>query len=72
MKLINADMCLQTMNDFHVFDCDKEKMFQQGSRYFFQTQNVLQIGDNIDVCSTNIPIFSSIFWIIDVMNSFRV
>ena len=26
MKLINADMCLQTMNDFHVFDYDKEKM----------------------------------------------
>ena len=49
MKFINADMCLQTMNDFHVFDCDKEKMFQQPSRYFFQTQNVLQIGDNIDV-----------------------
>ena len=48
MKLINADMCLQTMNDFHVFDYDKEKMLQQTLAVTsLKTQNVLQIGDNI-------------------------
>ena len=48
MKLINADMCLQTMNDFHVFDYDKEKMLQQTLAVSsFMTQNVVQIGDNI-------------------------
>ena len=48
MKLINADMCLQTMNDFHVFDYDKEKMLQQTLAVTsLKTQNVVQIGDNI-------------------------
>ena len=58
MKFINADMCLQTVNDFHVFDYDKEKMLQQTLAVTsFKTQNVLQIDNNICVV-VQVPIFS--------------
>ena len=59
-------MCQQTMNDFHVFDYDKEKMLQQTLAVTsLKTQNVLQIGDNI-VNSTTRTHFQLRFQIIDM------
>ena len=59
-------MCQQTMNDFHVFDYDKEKMLQQTLAVTsLKTQNVLQIGNNI-VNSTTRTHFQLRFQIIDM------